>query len=213
MSEWQTLLAAIRLCTSEQKQEIFGEIRESILIHELERSFHVRAEIILEAIARSPDITQRGVRGLIAECAFVLDVLPTVKDWESDPPLTDAPYDACLVNGARRVRIQVKMQRREAGQPMLRRGQHVVEVQRTRTGSKNGESTRPYRFSEFDLLAVAMQASTGSWQSFMYVPTKSLTPKRGKPEEIETFQAVPEMGDNGIWTDDLQIALDRASPP
>lgn len=209
MSDWQALLSAIRLCTSEQKQEIFAEVRDSILIHNLERSFHVRAEVILEAIARSPDITQRGVRGLIAECVFVMDVLPTVKGWESEPAVPEASYDACLIKDGRRVRIQVKMQRREAGQPMLRRGQHVVEVQRTRTGNKNGESTRPYRFTEFDLLAVAMQASTGSWHSFMYVPTKNLTPKRDKPEEIETFQSVPEFGDDGVWTSDLLTALSR----
>jgi hypothetical protein len=27
---------------------------------------------------------------------FVLDIIPTIKGWESDPPIEDLPYDACL---------------------------------------------------------------------------------------------------------------------
>jgi hypothetical protein len=39
---------------------------------------------------------------------------------------------------------------------------YIVETQRTRRGSdkKTRDSTRPYRFGEFDLLAVAMYPST-----------------------------------------------------
>ena len=132
--------------------------------------------------------------------------------WESDPPVGDVSYDACLKKDGQSVRIQVKMQRKVKGEPMLRRGLHVVEVQRTRTGtSKEGGATRPYRFGEFDLLAVCMQASTGSWQSFMYVPAKSLSPKPGAPDEIETFQGIPVIGDNGVWSNDLAIALGRVA--
>lgn len=211
MNNRQELLSVIKSCTPEQKQEIFLAIRDSILIHDLERKFQVRAEVILEAIARSNDITQRGVRGLIAELVFVMDILPTVKSWQSDPPIGDVAYDACLVNGDCRVRIQVKMQRRVKGAPMIRAGSHVVEVQRTRTGTKNGSATRPYRFGEFDLLAVSMQASTGSWTSFMYAAATALTPKTARPDEIDTFQLIPAIGDNGVWTNDLLTALDRAS--
>lgn len=211
MTDWNALLAAVRASTLDQKQQIFAAIRDSILIHELERKFHVRAEVILEAIARSNDITQRGVRGLIAELVFVLDVIPTATGWRSEPPIGDQAYDACLVSDKKRVRIQVKMQRRLKGQPMLRNGAHVVEVQRTRTGVKNGTATRPYRFGEFDLLAVAMQAFTGDWNTFMYVPAAALAPKRGKPDEIETFQSVPPIGENGVWTNNLLSALSRVA--
>jgi hypothetical protein len=212
MNNFDELLAAIRACSPEQKQKIFSEIRGSILIHDLERSFNVRAEVILEAISRSNDLTQRGVRGLIAETAFVLDIIPIIKDWKSDPPIGDLPYDARLKKDDRTVRIQVKMQRKKAGVPWLRNGAHVVEVQRTRTGTgKDGAATRPYRFGEFDLLAVCMQASTGDWHSFMYVPSSALTAKPSSKDEIETFQKIPEFGDNGIWTNELTVALDRVS--
>jgi hypothetical protein len=33
----------------------------------------------------------------------------------------------------------------------------------------------------------------------------------GGDAEIETFQTIPEFGDNGIWTADLRTALDRVS--
>jgi hypothetical protein len=212
MNNFEELLVAVRACSPEQKQKIFSEIRGSILVHDLERSFNVRAEVILEAISRSNDLTQRGVRGLIAEMAFVLDVIPTIEGWESDPPIGDLSYDACLTKDNRRVRIQVKMQRKKKGIAWLRKGSHVVEVQRTRTGKgKDGTATRPYRFGEFDLLAVCMQASTGDWHSFMYVPSSALTAKSSSKDEIETFQTIPAFGDNGIWTSDPVTALDRVS--
>ena len=210
MDDFEKIRAAARSLPPEQKQILFGDIRDGILIHSLERHFHVRAEVILEAISRAGDLTQRGVRGLIAETAFVMDILPSMTDWESDPPKGDVSYDACLKQGNRSVRIQVKMQRKIKGEPMLRKGLHVVEVQRTRTGkTKDGNDTRPYRFGEFDLLAVCMQASTGSWQSFMYVPAKFLTAKPEAPNEIETLQSIPAFGDNGVWSSDLATAMSR----
>jgi len=51
---------------------------------------------------------------LIAEAVFVLDAIPTAKGWESEPPIGDVSYDACLRKDGRRVRIQVKTQRRKA---------------------------------------------------------------------------------------------------
>ncbi|MFX9626945.1 group I intron-associated PD-(D/E)XK endonuclease, partial [Acinetobacter baumannii] len=76
----------------------------------------------------------------------------------------DQPFDVLMSDGHRHVRVQVKMQRRVKGTAWKRRGQYVVEVQRTRTG-KNGEgnATRPYRKDEFDVLAVCMQPSTKNW--------------------------------------------------
>jgi hypothetical protein len=153
MDDFEKLRLAVRGCNPEQKQQLFADIRDHIRIHDLERHFHVRAEIILEAISRAGDLTQRGVRGLIAETAFVLDILPKMEGWESDPPIGDVSYDACLKKEGRSIRIQVKMQRKVRGEPMLRRGLHVVEVQRTRTGkTKQGGDTRPYRFGEFEQL-------------------------------------------------------------
>jgi len=213
MDSFDDLVRAVRSCTPEQKQRIFQEIRDSILIHDLERTFGVRAEVILEAISRANDLTQRGIRGVIAETVFVLDVLPTATGWQSDPPVGDLSYDACLHKDGRRVRIQVKTQRRKAGQPMVQRGSYVVEVQRTRTGQKDGESTRPYRFGEFDLLAVCMWASTKDWHSFLYVPAAQLLPDERDKRIIKTFQPVPsyEDVDGDLWAKSLTTALDRVT--
>jgi hypothetical protein len=213
MDSFENIVRAVRSCTPEQKQQIFKEIRDSILIHDLERTFGVRAEVILEAISRANDLTQRGVRGVIAETVFVLDVLPNANGWQSDPPVGDLSYDACLHKNGRRVRIQVKTQRRQAGAPMRQRGSYVVEVQRTRTGQKDGVSTRPYRFGEFDLLAVCMWASTGDWHSFLYIPAARLIPSAHDKNIIKTFQPVPdyEHVDGDDWTKNLTTALDRVA--
>ena len=39
-----------------------------------------------------PSACPTGIRGVIAETAFVLDVLPTAKEWQSGPPVGDVSY-------------------------------------------------------------------------------------------------------------------------
>jgi hypothetical protein len=92
-------------------------------------------------------------------------------------------------------------------------GSYIVEVQRTRTGQKAGVSTRPYRFGEFDLLAVCMWASTGDSHSFLYAPAARLVADARDKNIIRTFQPVPhyENGDGDIWTKNLTTALERVS--
>ena len=211
MDSFEQLVEAVRSCSPEQKQRLFSEIRDSILIHKLEETFSVRAEVILEAISRSPDLTQRGIRGLIAECVFVIEIIPTLQGWRNEPPVGDVSYDAHLRKGDRGVRVQVKTQRRKAGQPMMQDGAYIVEVQRTRGGLKNGVKTRPYRFGEFDLLAVCMWASTGDWRSFMYIPATGLVADKQDKSVIKTLQAVPDYkdGDHDVWTKSLSTALER----
>jgi hypothetical protein len=88
-------------------------------------------------------------------------------------------------------------------------GSYVVEVQRTRTGQKDGVSTRPYRFGEFDLLAVCMWPSTGDWHSFLYVPAARLIPDARDNNVIKTFQPALdyEKGDGDVWAKSLTAAL------
>jgi hypothetical protein len=97
---------------------------------------------------------------------------------------------------------------------MVQGGSYIVEVQRTRTGARNGVSTRPYRFGEFDLLAVCMWASTGDWHSFLYVPAARLVADNRDKNIIRTFQPVPkyENGESEGWTKDLSTALERVAP-
>ncbi len=114
------------------------------------------------------------------------------------------------------VRIQVKMQRLKAGIPMtankgykyLPGEMFVVETQRTRAGKdQGGQDTRPYRFGEFDLLAVSMHPSTRDWSQFLYTVERWLLPRPGNPRLLLKFQPVPR-APNNCWTDKLLTAVD-----
>ena len=84
---------------------------------------------------------------------------------------------------------------------------YVVETQKTRAGidRRTGSSTRPYRFEEFDVLAVAMHPSTNRWDTFMYTVANWLLPRPEEPSEILKFQPVP-VAPNRDWTDTFETA-------
>lgn len=210
------LIARVKRLDRTAKQQIFDAIKNDIAVHRLEEHFGISVQIICEAIIRASDLTQRGIRGVIAETVFSIDIAPKIPGWRDATPPGDLPYDVLLADNGRKVRVQVKLQRRQAGTPLMRsrirggpKDGYVVEVQRTRTGNRDGELTRPYRFSEFDLLAVCMQPSTGDWHSFLYVPTRSLQPKRVSPDMIETLQFVPPFpaANDRDWTSAIESAL------
>ena len=207
-----------------QQREVLTYLREIVPQHEIEKQLMASAETLLNALARSPELTRRMIRGVIAEAAFATDVIPTLRDWTEKSVERDQPYDFMLTDDAQSavkpghapesdVRVQVKMQRSRRGMPLLasevwtRRvrwpaGHYVVEVQRTRTGQRSGVRTRPYRFGEFDILAVSMGPATGRWADFMYTLERWLLPKPDKSEEVLTFQPVaPES--NEYWTSDF----------
>ncbi|HOX59017.1 MAG TPA: hypothetical protein P5205_18115 [Candidatus Paceibacterota bacterium] len=209
--DFKQYLESLADFSPEQKKRIFEAIRKDITIHPYEKEIGAPAEVILEAISRSPDLTQRGVRGIVAEAIFCLEVLPTVSGWSGKPVANDS-FDALLEKNEKLVRIQVKTQRRKDGVPMLANrkfpGHFVVEVQRTRGGTDDqGAATRPYRFGEFDLLAVCMWASTGNWRNFMFAPAQSLIPDPRDKNIILKMQPIPK-SPAGIWTDNLQVCLD-----
>ncbi len=81
----------------------------------------------------------------------------------------------------------------------------MTETQKTRTGTDGEENqTRPYRYGEFDILAVSMQPSTGKWDRYMYTLARWLLP--GKQEgEMATLQPVT-MEPGQFWTDDFRTA-------
>ncbi len=84
----------------------------------------------------------------------------------------------------------------------------VVETQKTRGGLKKGVDTRPYRFDEFDILAVSMHPSTGKWSDFMYVPSRWLLPRSEKANLIMKFQPVSKQAD-ADWTDNILTCIKR----
>lgn len=127
------------------------------------------------------------------------------------PTPKDPPYDFLLDDGNGPIKVHVKLQRSKANRPMManegyRRfsaDRYVVETQRTRGGKTKEEAdTRPYRFGEFDILVVAMQASTLDWDHFLYTVGDWLIPRRDNAHLLEKFQPVSRNPDQD-WTEDF----------
>jgi hypothetical protein len=219
-------------CSEEDRRALKLYLRR-LAPHPLEREWGIDADTILSAISRSSDLTRRGVRGIIAEAVFVNEIIPSVADsgWRPVDFGGDHPYDALLKKDELSARIQVKLQRLEEGTPKLYYPKHydkgslfVVEVQKTRTGEKTSKkmlpgtqttitttesvtvNTRPYSFGDFDILAVNMHPSSGSWRSFRYTVASWFLPRPANPSLIEIFQPVAAIP-NDVWTDDLNACL------
>lgn len=216
--EIEELLRIVSRLSQADKLRLFKKLRSEIKFHDLEIEFNINAERILDAIRRGSDLTKRGVRGVIAETVFATEIAAQADGWIASDPIGDVAFDVLMSRKTDNVRIQVKMQRKERGIPSRRaverggaKDWYAVEVQRTRGGSDSaGKKTRPYRFEEFDLLAVCMEPSTGTWQSFVYVPAKKLLSKISEPDEIQTMQPVPPFPakDCAPWTSNLSEALE-----
>jgi hypothetical protein len=167
--------------------------------------------MILEAVHRAPELTRRMLRGVIADAAFRTFVVPAIAPygWRDVTPVGNFSFDYRLDDGRGTVTVQVKLQRSERGRPVVRSGKKygiagnvfIAETQKTRTGiDDNDNRTRPYRYGEFDVLAVSMQPSTGKWDRYMYTLGRWLLP--GKTSgEIATFQPVAQQPDD-YWTND-----------
>jgi hypothetical protein len=190
--------------SSEDRRRVLAHLRVEFPVHDLERQFGVPAEVVLEAISRSADLTRRGILGVIAEAIFATEVLPLLNGWSDVTPAGNHAFDFELSDGAP-VHVQLKNQRREKQVPKLSPSGrfYVVETQRTRGGqTSTGEKTRPYRFGEFDILAVCMQPSTGKWTDFYYTVQRWLTPDRTNVGALRTMQYIPREP-NADWTTDF----------
>jgi len=208
---WQLL----QQTSKEDRARVFDRLRREFPIHSLEKEWNVSADLVLEAIGRASDLTKRGVRGVIAEAAFQRSVAtPLVgSGWNDETPEGDHPFDFLLVDKAGPVKIQVKLQRSEKQIPKHwgRNSQfYVVETQKTRSGKdRQGGSTRPYQFGEFDLIAVSLHPSCGDWTKFRYTVADWLLPRstRGKNRKlIQVLQPVPKVL-NADWCDDFETAV------
>lgn len=216
MSEVDQIKHLLSHCSAEQKRQIFQYLRTELVLHPLEQEWNVPAEVILGAIARASDLTRRGLRGIIAEAAFEQHVLAQLTGWQTMALVGDYPYDFILDDGHGQVRIQVKMQRLKNQRPMqasegyrhLPEAMFVVETQRTRRGTdpQTGEDTRPYRFSEFDILAVSLHPATADWTAFRYTVARWLLPRPENSNLLLKFQPVPQQV-NTDWTDDLETCI------
>jgi hypothetical protein len=214
----------IESLTEAELQSLADYLRSKVPKHPLEDKWGITYELILDAIHRSQDIVQRGVRGVIAEAVFAATVLPALKGWHAVKVEGDLPYDFKIESDpkGRGITIQVKLQRTEAGTPLVRKSfgldNFVVEVQKTRSGTKRRkkgdavsaatapaapEKTRPYQFGDFDIIAVNMQPATGDWTRFMYTVGSWLIPRAGDKKLIEIIQPVNSKRSD-VWTDDLE---------
>ena len=211
------LKALIDACSAEEQAALLDYLKERLPVHPLEAQWNVSADVILSAISRSNDLTQRGVRGIIAEAIFDRYVLPEAAGWESVGFSDDSPYDFLIRSDAREVRIQVKLQRRKNQRAMFASeanrhypdDMYVAEVQKTRGGrdTKTGKNTRPYHFGEFDILAVNMHPSTTDWYQFRFTVGNWLLPRYEDPALIAIYQPVAR-DPNDLWTDRIETCLE-----
>ena|ERR1017187_7904183 len=124
--------------TSSELQALTPYLRSKIPRHALEDKWGISYELILDAIHRSQDIVQRGVRGVVAEAVFAAKILPPIGGWHSMPITGDQPYDFSIQRDSdgREIKIQVKLQRTQGGVPLRRASfgpdTFIVEVQKTR---------------------------------------------------------------------------------
>lgn len=210
-----TIHELLTQCSVEEQAALFRELRTRHLIHEFEEVIGAPAEMILEAVHRAPELTRRMLRGVIADAAFRQFVVLSLAEsgWRDMTPVGNFAYDYKLDDGAGPLTVQVKLQRSALGAPVVRRGKrfgfgdsvHIVETQKTRTGTDgDANQTRPYRYDEFDILAVSMQPSTAKWDRFLYTLGRWLLPGQN-PGEMATLQPVA-MGLNEFWTDDFRTA-------
>ena len=218
MTDSADVIGLLSQLSAAQQREVFAHLRQLIPIHEMEKTLMAPAETILEAIARSSDLTVRGIEGIIAESSFAVEVVPTLAGWSPVKFYGDVPYDEMLSDGnPPPIRVQVKMQRRKNRKPLMasevwksRRWPHdhfIVETQKTRSGKDDqGENTRPYRFDSFDILAVSLGASQGRWSAFLYTVERWLLPAEDSTK-ILTYQPVPP-APNDRWTDDFLTCVD-----
>ena len=217
MSE-ETLNAVRELlarCTIEERAAIFKELRATHAIHPYEAVVGAPAEMILEAVHRAPELTRRMLRGVIADAAFRTFVVAAleVRGWRDATPEGNFAYDYRVDDDSGPITIQVKLQRSECGAPVVKDGMRygfdgevfMTETQKTRTGTDgDANQTRPYRYGEFDILAVSMQPSSGTWDSYMYTLGRWLLP--GKTDgEVATLQPVTKMSGE-FWTSNFEVA-------
>jgi hypothetical protein len=208
----------LRECSPEERYEIFQLLRQEFPIHPLERLWNTKAELILEAINRSSDLSKRGLRGLIAEAAFVTEIIGKLSRWKDITPPLNLPYDYMLEDEIGKVRVQIKLQRQEKHIPKLAKsvrdfracpdGFFIVETQKTRAGKNTaGEDTRPYRYGEFDILGVCLHPSTNEWNEFVFTVAEWLIPDPKNSRNILKLQPVSPI-ENEDWTRDFDTSVE-----
>lgn len=178
-------------------------------MHPVEIKLGVSSDTLLDAIHASPDLTQRGLRGILAEHQLKKLVLEKLPPPWFIMPVDDMGVDFALCDGhgGHYVTIQCKMQTLCDGKPRTdSAGLPVVEVQKTRTRGRGKAKTRLYNYGDFDILAVSLWPSTGNWEDFIYASCAHLSPAKRRQGSMAAFQTITE---NAPWSRSLPRVLDR----
>lgn len=218
MTPLEQAFALIERLTQPERETLLRHLRAKLPLHPMEERLKASAETVLDAIGRASPLTIRGIEGIIAEASFAMEVLPALEGWTPLDAPEEAAYDFRLADTSEPVRLQVKMQRRRNHLPWMAseamkstrkwpKDFYVVEVQRTRGGEAGeGVATRPYRFGEFDLLAVSLGAAKGRWRDFIYTVANWLLPDPADKTQILKYQPVSPVT-NEDWTTDFNEAV------
>lgn len=202
-----------------EKKLLYDKLKIDREVHPIEHEIGLSGEAVLAAIqkikAEAP-LTWRMLRGVLAEMTFGVNILEKVEGWKDVTPPGDLPFDYLIDNGFDKIRIQIKLQRSKSLRVMMANeanrsfpnDMYVVETQKTRGGKDSlGNDTRPYRFGEFDILAVSMQPSTGKWNDYMYTLGRWLIANPADSQLILKFQPVAKYPNND-WTNSLEKAIE-----
>ncbi len=193
------------------------------------------ARTILEAVRRTSRPTKWKVRRTIAEAILKKIVVPSVAEsgWKLGAVQAGIPIcDVLLERDSQRARVEiVLLQPATAKFRRIYRGQHsesahALEMQKRQkqtraaraiavgeaheTAKTDHGDERSYRFSEFDILAVNINAVTRQWPDFRYTLSAWLRPDPSRHSLINKVQLV-SLRPNDVWTDDLGICLERFS--
>ncbi|MGC8639662.1 MAG: hypothetical protein ACP5XB_07255, partial [Isosphaeraceae bacterium] len=87
----ERILGLLHSCDKSSRREIYNVLRAEFPVHPLEDKLGAPAELILEAIDRAGPLTLRGIRGVLAESAFEINVIRNLKGWASLPTTNDPP--------------------------------------------------------------------------------------------------------------------------
>lgn len=213
MQSKDEILIQIRNLDPVTRKELIADIRRENQIHGIESDWNASAESILEAISSAGPLNQRAVKGMLAEATFKSIQPVRWPNLTDTTPKGDLEYDFKLSDIYGDIRVQLKNQRSEKGNPKVlgprsgAAGAFAVETQKTRNGvDASGNATRFYRAGSFDILAVCLYASTGHWDRFVFTPEKWLLRKKGQSQYLEILQPIL-IGRRDIWTDSLDECI------
>lgn len=209
----------LTMCSEASRATLIEEMRVK---HPYEEQMKAPADVIMEAIHRAPELTRRMLRGVIADAAFAKYVVPAVSQQglKDVTPVGNFAYDYKLADDFGKVTVQVKLQRSEKTDAVVKDGDRyhfpsevfMTETQKTRSGKgADDEPTRPYRYNEFDILAVSMQPSSKDWGDFKYTVGSWLISNPALPAgndsgQMAVMQPVSKE-DSEFWTSDIHKAI------